>query len=149
MQITKAELSDVPELNGLLTILFSQEAEFTPNPELQAQGLSQIIDNPEAGYIVVAKEQNKIIGMVNVLFTVSTALGTRVALLEDMVVSPEVRGQGIGSQILDYAIRSAKQSGCKRITLLTDNDNVSGQNFYAKHGFSKSPMIPLRLALDD
>ena len=75
MEITKALASDVPELCNLLAILFSQEAEFSTNREAQTKGLSQIIDNREIGYIVVAKENGVVVGMVNVLFTVSTALG--------------------------------------------------------------------------
>lgn len=146
MEITKALASDVPELCNLLAILFSQEAEFSTNREAQTKGLSQIIDNREIGYIVVAKENGVVVGMVNVLFTVSTALGARVAIFEDMIVSPEVRGSGVGSKLLEYAISSAQVCGCKRITLLTDSDNISAQRFYAKHGFEKSAMIPLRLA---
>ena len=146
MEITKALASDVPELCNLLAILFSQEAEFSTNREAQTKGLSQIIDSREIGYIVVAKENGVVVGMVNVLFTVSTALGARVAIFEDMIVSPEVRGSGVGSKLLEYAISSAQVCGCKRITLLTDSDNISAQRFYAKHGFEKSAMIPLRLA---
>lgn len=149
MEITKAQASDVPELCKLLGILFSQEAEFLPNRDNQTKGLSQIIENPDIGYIVIAKVNGVVVGMVNVLFTVSTALGARVALFEDMVVAPDVRSSGIGSQILERAIQSAQASGCKRITLLTDSDNISAQGFYAKHGFKKSSMIPLRLALRD
>lgn len=149
MEITTALASDIPDLCQLLSVLFSQEAEFSPNRENQARGLSRIIENAEVGHIVVAKVNRVIVGMVNVLFTVSTALGARVAIFEDMVVSPDFRGSGIGSQLLEYAIRSAQAGGCKRITLLTDSDNISAQGFYAKHGFKKSSMIPLRLALGD
>ena len=149
MEITKALASDVPELCNLLGILFSQEAEFLPNRDTQTKGLSQIIENSDIGYIVVAKVNGVIVGMVNVLFTVSTALGARVAIFEDMVVSPEVRGSGIGSQLLEHAIRLAQACGCKRITLLTDSDNISAHSFYEKHEFKKSSMIPLRLALGD
>jgi len=149
MEITTALKSDIPELCQLLNVLFSQESEFSPNRENQVRGLSLIIENPAVGRIVVAKVDGVIVAMVNVLFTVSTALGTRVAIFEDMVVSPEVRGSGIGSQLLEYAIRLAHSCDCKRITLLTDTDNISAQSFYAKHGFKKSAMIPLRLALGD
>lgn len=149
MKITTALASDIPDLCHLLSVLFSQEAEFSSDRESQARGLSLIIENPEIGHIVVAKVNGVTVGMVNVLFTVSTALGARVAIFEDMVVSPDVRGSGIGSQLLKYAIRSAQSCGCKRITLLTDTDNISAQSFYAKYGFKKSPMIPLRFALGD
>jgi GNAT superfamily N-acetyltransferase len=131
----------------LLSTLFAQEAEFTPNAEAQAKGLARIISNPELGTILVARDAESILGMVNLLFTVSTALGERVALLEDMVVTPQVRGAGVGSQLLAQAIAFARTQGCKRITLLTDSDNEAAQRFYEKHGFALSGMLPMRLSL--
>ena len=147
MEITKASVSDIPDLCRLLDILFSQELEFSPDQSAQVKGLSKLIENPEIGHIIVAKANGNIVGMVNVLFTVSTALGGRVAIFEDMVVMPGARSAGIGSQLLEGAIQSAKLSCCKRVTLLTDRENTSAQRFYAKHGFSQSTMIPLRLPL--
>jgi len=149
MQITPAKTSDIPALCELLSILFSQEAEFKPNHKAQSRGLSQIISNPEIGLIVVARQDSQVIGMVNLLYTVSTALGERVALLEDMVVSPSARGSGVGSRLLEQAIQLARTNGCKRITLLTDGTNESAQHFYQKHGFGFSAMVPLRLSLSE
>ena len=57
---------------------------------------------------------HKVIGMVNLLFTVSTALGERVAMLEDMVVAPAARGTGVGSALLQHAIAFAQQQGARR-----------------------------------
>ena len=147
MDITQATLSDIPALCELLAFLFSQEAEFSPDPEAQRRGLEQILHHPEIGHILVARENGHICAMVNLLYTVSTALGARVALLEDMIVSPDARGSGIGSRLLEHAIRFAREHGCERITLLTDRDNEPAQRFYQRHGFSISPMIPLRLSL--
>lgn len=148
MQIHKATVSDIADLCDLLTDLFSQEAEFTPDQNLQANGLAQIILNREAGVILVARsEAGDAIGMINLLFTVSTALGARVALLEDMVVSPNNRGLGVGSKLLAKGISLAKEMGCKRITLLTDADNEGAQQLYGRHGFTKSTMLPMRLIL--
>lgn len=85
--------------------------------------------------------------MVNLLFTFSTALGERVALLEDLIVLPNQRGCGIGSQLLEKAIETARLHDCHRITLLTDSTNESAQQFYQKHGFQFSAMIPMRILL--
>ncbi len=147
MQIEKATPADIPALSELLSALFSQEAEFTPNSEAQAKGLNQIIGNPEVGAVLVAREGGQVVGMVNLLFTVSTALGEQVALLEDMVVSSQARGAGVGSELLDQAISFARAQGCKRITLLTDRENESAQRFYGKKGFVVSGMVPMRLSL--
>ncbi len=149
MQITPANTSDIPALCALLDILFSQEAEFKPDHEAQSRGLAHIMSSPEIGLIIVARQDSQVVGMVNLLYTVSTALGDRVALLEDMVVSPDVRGAGVGSQLLEQAIQLARLNGCKRITLLTDRANESAQRFYQKHGFGFSAMIPLRLSLGE
>ena len=148
MKLIKATHSDIPELVELLNSLFEQEAEFEPNSEIQSKALSKIILDPKIGIILIAKEDDKILGMVNLLFTESTALGSKVALLEDLVVLSSSRGRGLGSQLIDYAISEAKKANCKRITLLTDIKNTKAQSFYQKKGFVKSKMTPYRLLLD-
>lgn len=142
-----ASEADIPALCDLLTVLFTQEAEFQANESAQRKGLSMVIRDPGVGAILVAREGTQILAMVNLLWTVSTALGERVAILEDMVVAPTARGSGIGSALMSHAIDFAQSCGIKRITLLTDQDNRSAQRFYAKHGFIESTMVPLRLTL--
>ncbi len=61
--------------------------------------------------------------MVTILFTVSAAEGGRAAWLEDMLVHPDRRGQGIGWQLLSHALAEARIAGCTRITLLTDGES--------------------------
>lgn len=148
MEIQTAVGADIPQLCLLLDTLFSQEAEFKPNSQLQALGLGAIIEGDGIGDILVAKQSGQIIGMVNLLYTVSTALGSRVAILEDMVIAPQHRGLGVGSALLKHAIDFARQKGCKRITLLTDNDNEAAHHFYQQHGFTESSMQAYRLFLE-
>lgn len=145
--IEKAAPSDIPALCELLALLFSQEAEFHPDPAAQRRGLAAILGDPDIGLILVARQGGAIAGMVNLLFTVSTALGKRVALLEDMVVAPAHRGSGVGGRLLEAAIELARRQGCCRITLLTDRVNEAAQRFYARQGFQASTMLPMRLPL--
>lgn len=144
-RFTSATLDDLPALCALLGLLFAQEAEFKPDEAAQRRGLSTIIEHPELGAILVARQGSDVVAMVNLLFTVSTALGERVALLEDMVVAPGARGQGTGSALMAHAIAWAQDQGVRRITLLTDGDNQAAQRFYARHGFEASTMVPMRL----
>mgnify|MGYP000048197657 FL=1 len=113
MKIDQANLTDIPQLCILLDELFSQEAEFTPDHELQGRGLSKILNNEDIGVILVVRESDKVIGMVNILYTISTALGERVANLEDFVVLPEFRNIGVGSELISHAMLFAKAKGCE------------------------------------
>jgi len=146
--VRTALMSDVPRCAGLLEILFNQEHEFTADAEAQSRALGVIIGNPEVGRIFVCDVEGIIEGMVMLLFTVSTFLGNKVALLEDMVVAPEWRSKGLGSLLINHAIAFAQQEGFGRITLLTDRDNEAAQQFYESKGFSQSDMVVFRKLLD-
>ncbi len=147
MIIRFATKNDIFALSELLSELFSQELEFTVNKKLQEKGLLTILENENIGNILIVSINEKIVAMVNILYTISTALGTKVAILEDMIVSKNFQNQNIGSELLKYAIEVAKNKGCKRITLLTDNDNSHSHKFYKKSGFQKSNMIPFRILI--
>jgi GNAT superfamily N-acetyltransferase len=140
---------DIPVLIRLLELLFSQEEEFTPNGSLQEQGLRAILSDPRIGEILLAEEDGRPIGMVSLLYSVSTALGARVAILEDMVVDPARRGAGVGSALLARALQLCRERECARVTLLTDARNTEARGFYEKFGFTQSAMIPLRLVLPE
>jgi len=150
MNFRLATSGDIPQLIKLLSLLFGQEADFTPHAQRQRAGLEMALNDPNIGFILVAEDDAKseISGMVNLLFTVSTALGARVAILKDMVVSPETRGQGIGSKLIEEAAKVCREKGIQRITLLTDGDNQAAHSFYQKHQFDKSQMVVFRRFLE-
>jgi len=148
IEIVAATRADIPTLSALLGALFAQEHEFVPDPAAQARGLAAIIDDSRVGAVFVARRDGEVIGMVNLLFSISTALGARVAVLEDLVVAEAARGHGVGKALLAHVIDFARSVDCRRITLLTDHDNQRAQALYAAHGFSPSRMLPMRLSLD-
>jgi GNAT superfamily N-acetyltransferase len=145
LHIEPATLDDLAELSELLYDLFSQERDFTPDREKQIRGLRLILEQPNRGRIFVLRNESQIIGMINLLITISTAEGGFVLLLEDLVIRQEHRDMGYGSQLLDYAKAYAIEKKFLRITLLTDKSNELTKRFYLERGFVESDMIPLRL----
>ena len=148
-KIDFATLEDVPELVELLRILFKQEHDFVVDKARQEGGLFQIINSPQTGIVFVARSDDReVVGMVLLLYTISTVEGGPVGLLEDMMVRPDVRDAEIGKELLHAAaIDHARARGLLRLTLLTDSDNAGAQRFYARHGFTKSEMTVMRLIL--
>lgn len=132
VRFRQAKTADISQLCKLLSLLFAQEADFKPDAERQSRGLRLILDQPEVGLVYCATKGKSVIGMVSILFTVSTAEGGRAAWLEDMVVHPDWRGKSIGAQLLHEAVNRVREEGCIRIALLTDSTNGPAIHFYEK-----------------
>ena len=94
------------------------------------------------------RENGTILGMINLLITISTAEGGFVVMLEDVIVHRAHRGKGFGEKLLQHAIAYARKKDFLRITLLADRLNDQGQHFFKSRGFVESKMIPLRLILN-
>jgi GNAT superfamily N-acetyltransferase len=146
-RIEPATLEDLPSLAQLLMDLFAQESDFRPDFNSQIRGLRLILEQPSRGRILVLRSATQIIGMINLLFTISTAEGGFVILLEDLIIHKDFRGQGFGGELLKYAIEYAKQKDFLRITLLTERASEESLAFFEKHGFQRSAMVPMRLWL--
>lgn len=147
VRIEPATLEDLPQLADLLLELFTQEKEFRPDREAHMRGLRLILEQPNRGRIFVARSHSQIVGMINLLFTISTAEGGFVLLLEDLIIHPAFRHAGFGSELLEYAIKFAKQKKFLRITLLADRVDHASVRFFSKHGFTTSDMVPMRLLI--
>ena len=148
-RVEVATLEDLPALTELVMDLFSMSAgDFQPDREVQERGLRLILEEPSRGRIAVVRNRDKIFGMVNMLFTISTARGGFVILMEDVVIHPHHRGQGYGTMLLRHVFDFAKRKEFLRITLLTDRISAESQDFFRKQGFEYSNMIPMRRLIE-
>src|SRR5947207_9905618 len=84
--IEPATEADLDELSEMLAELFAQESDFRPDKDKQLRGLRLIFEQPSRGRVFVLRREGAIVGMINLLFTISTAEGGFVMLLEDLVV---------------------------------------------------------------
>ena len=142
-----ATAKDLPQMVELLTVLFTDEAEFQPNADKQRRALEQILANPTIGTLYVAREGKRVVAMASLLYTISTAEGGKAAWFEDLVVHPDERKRGIGEALLKHVVTQARAAGITRITLLTDMQNERAQAMYRRAGFVGSPMRPMRLKI--
>lgn len=139
--------ADLPALADLLGELFSLESDFTPDREKQLRGLRMILAAPDTGRLFVLRVDGRTAGMANALIAISTAQGSRVLVLEDVIVGSAYRGEGLGRQLLEHIFAWATTEGMSRVTLLADKDNAAAHAFYAQLGFGPSTMKVLRKRL--
>lgn len=147
-RVEPATIDDLPALTELVMELFALSGDFSPDRAVQERGLRLVLEQPNRGRIFIVRNRDRIFGMVNLLFTISTARGGFVILMEDVVVHPDHRGQGYGAMLVDYVMEFGKLKNFKRITLLTDRMSAEAQEFFKKQGFEHSKMIPMRRIID-
>jgi N-acetylglutamate synthase-like GNAT family acetyltransferase len=51
-------------------------------------------------------------------------------------------GQGIGGALLEAVVAEARKGGCRRVWLITTNDNINALRFYQKRGFHIVAVYP-------
>lgn len=144
LRIEPATSEDLPTLSLLISDLMEAQPDFIPNESAHVKGLRLILENPARGRVFVLRNDQEILGMVNLLFTISTALGGVAVLMEDVIIHPHHRRQGFGSLMVDYVIAFVEEKEFKRITLLADKENEKSQAFFQKKGFELSGLIPMK-----
>ena len=60
---------------------------------------------------------------------------------EVVSIDSVVQGEGVGTALLEAACQAAAAAGCRRVRLITTNDNVDALRFYQRRGFA---LIELR-----
>jgi len=144
LKIEPASIEDLPQLTEMVFALFESESDFEPDIDKHERGLRLILEQPNRGRIFVIRSPAGILGMINLLITISTAEGGFVLLLEDLVIRPEHRGMGYGTMLLQHAIEFAMDKHFLRITCLTDKMEEKSRQFFMKNGFFLSNMVPMR-----
>ena len=64
-------------------------------------------------------------------------MGSKSGLVEDVVVSREYQGQGIGKQMMSFAIEACKGKNCYKLCLSSNLKRHNAHKFYDSLGFKK------------
>lgn len=89
----------------------------------------KITDASKLPRIIARDSEGKIVG----LATFEPDLKTNSCEL--VSIDAVIQRKGIGSNLMNRVKEAAKNIGCKKLWLITTNDNIEGAGFYIKNGF--------------
>jgi diamine N-acetyltransferase len=116
------------------------------DPTRARRALEQMI-REDHGRAWMVQLEGKTAGYVVVLYGFSLEYGGRVLEVDELFVSAEFRGHGLGRAILGFVEAQARELGAVVLTLETEPDNENAQAFYGRHGFTKLERQPMRKRL--
>ncbi|MBA4357059.1 MAG: GNAT family N-acetyltransferase [Humidesulfovibrio sp.] len=145
--IREARTGDLDSLVELLGLLFALEADFAVDAARQKAGLELLLKPGQPRLVLVAEGAQSVLGLATAQLVVSTAQGGPALLVEDVVVRPEARGQGIGRALLSRIEAWGTGLGATRLQLLADMGNIPALAFYHACGFSSTNLVCLRRTL--
>lgn len=78
----------------------------------------------------VATIDGRVVGIVHCLFHPSTWTETDYCYLQDLYVSPDHRGGGIGRRLIEAVVTCARAYGANRVYWLTQDNNATARILY-------------------
>lgn len=141
IKFRQAKREDLPEIVRMLADDFlgaTRERYENPLPESYLKAFEEI-DADKNNELIVAEDDGEIIGTLQITFTPSISFqGGKRATVESVRVDEKYRGQGIGKELMLWAINRAKEENCFAMQLTTNADRTDAHRFYENLGFTKS-----------
>lgn len=142
-RVRQARPDDLPALVGLLAddMLGRQREEPSHDHaglEPYRLALDQISADPQQ-FLAVLQQNDEIVGTCQLTFT--PGLSRRGALrltIEAVRLRADLRGQGLGAAMIDWAIGRARDRGATLVQLTTDHARTKALHFYEGLGFTAS-----------
>jgi ribosomal protein S18 acetylase RimI-like enzyme len=141
MNFRPAEVKDLPEIVRMLADDFlgaTRERYENPLPGSYVNAFEEI-EADKNNELIVAESDGKIVGTLQITFTPSISFqGGKRATVESVRVDGKYRGQGIGKELMLWAIERAKKENCVAIQLTTNAERADAHRFYEDLGFKGS-----------
>ena len=91
--------------------------------------------------IYVAEEGGRIVGSFALLVMLNLGhCGAPSAIVEDVVVDPQMQGRGVGAAMMSAAMDLARDKGCYKLVLSSNAKRVRAHAFYERLGFTRHGM---------
>ncbi|GAA0770755.1 GNAT family N-acetyltransferase [Roseibium denhamense] len=133
VSIRAAEFDDLPDVLKLLRCLNPQDLHAPA--EKHHETFERMLNLPGLT-VFLAHLGSKAVATCTLMVIPNLTRGSSpFALIENVVTHPDVRGQGIGRQLITAVCDNAWKEGCFKIMLLSGTQNEKAHRFYEQMGF--------------
>lgn len=145
-QATRKDLTEIVRMLADDFLGATRERYENPLPESYVKAFEEI-EGDKNNELIVAENDGEIIGTLQITFTPSISFqGGKRATIEAVRVDEKYRGQGLGKDLIFWAIERAREESCFAVQLTTNAERKDAHRFYENLGF-KGTHLGMKLYL--
>ncbi|MET8087894.1 GNAT family N-acetyltransferase [Micromonospora sp. NPDC005237] len=139
MIFREAVRADLPAVISLLADdVLGKTRDFTEVDEVYERAFADIRADPR-NQLIVAEQGGDLVGCLQITYIPGLGRhGAERSLIEAVRVRSDRRGQGLGRELMTWAIDQARHRGCALVQLTTDKSRADAHRFYLGLGFVAS-----------
>jgi GNAT superfamily N-acetyltransferase len=139
--VRKAKKADLPVIKGFLAELVNVMDDTEGiDIRIATKTCNSLLQDADSHFLV-AEIEGSPVGFINFAVRQTILHGSPSALIDELVVTEEYQGKGVGKQLVLAAIEKCKQLGCCEVEVSTEKRNVRARKFYKKCGFNERGML--------
>ena len=92
----------------------------------------RFLDPSEPTNAALAWDGERAVGLVHFIYHRSNWSIENSCYLQDLLVTPDQRGTGVGRQLIEFVYAQAKQDGCAKVHWLTHETNATAIQLYER-----------------
>ncbi len=134
--IRQALLSDIPAILTQMEEFYSGER-IAYDPRHAEDGLTELIRNRELGLAHIVLADGRPAGYCIMTFGFSLEFRGRFALLDELYIREDFRGEGLGGRCLTIVENLCRSEGIGALRLEVESANGRAREFYRRAGFQE------------
>jgi GNAT superfamily N-acetyltransferase len=139
VEIREATHEDVPAVvEGLMKLLVEIGGSPAPSEQLE-EAAHALIDDPEAGVVLVAECEGQIVGVLGVSWQTAIRIPGRYGAIQELWVERAYRYKEIGTDMLSALVELAREQGVARLEVGLPSERyrnlVATESFYETNDF--------------
>lgn len=127
LQATMNELEDLAKLFDEYRQFYGIDSDIS-----SAKAFLQLRLALKESVVFVAMEDGRVIGFTQLYPTFSSVALQRAFILNDIYVTEDARGLGVGKALMEQVFKYCEQQDARYVTLQTAADNVNARKLYEK-----------------
>jgi (aminoalkyl)phosphonate N-acetyltransferase len=140
VRIRLAQVQDAAAVAAAVRKLLLELSGDAPQPAALERAARSVLEDPTAGAVLLASDGEEIAGVLSASWQTAIHVPGRYALIQDLWVSPDHRGQAIGRQLLLALFDLAVEREIVRVEVGLPSERFAGlratEAFYLANGFS-------------